>query len=737
MLKLTKTGIGLLTRLYRSVLQKCWLINIGVWALGKIAESFTSINTLKGCVKSFSDMLEKLLRLYDLENFDGVWLKFSQQILSGCDKSAGNAAILAERGHIECTAFNVMDSFSENHVSLSRLFKYGLMTSTILGTVMIAPSAAVAMSLADIDTTNPNEMVAYLNSTSAKGENIWSYDENNQSYLNATDNNGVVTGRIGFKLGKNNTTYYLTYTYPYDSNDRVLRSGSLSTYSSMTGTPLMFIGNHNDTSSSNTNANPAVWVSNSLTADFIDNSASAYGNGYSYVVEGVINVSGSEVTGNFIGNHGYTSGYGVYGVLNTGNYGYVTVIGDFIGNYTSNYGSVYNDTQYLTLKDSSFVGNYANARYSYNLDSGAGYSAIDNNSILFMIAEDKDIIFKDNGGVYGNLFYYRDISNYNTLSSGTATLNLSAKEGKSITFNGEILGGGTDHSFINLNTDSTNNGGKIIFNNTVKNNAITLPSNTKPVTLQLGTATQSDGSITHGNFSNVSLTNAGAGNIFDTRNSYVAETTLTSLTLNQPLKLAIDANIFGEQADTISATTITNNAGAGSLIIDSIDLGKMADEYKIQLTNNATLKTAYTLSDDIMDNITGANADLIEAVSYDNTTGILTFTTNSSGGGSGGASSAVIGNILPSTSFLNSNTETAREFGTETVDDGSNNLTVGATISTLANNVYNHLNNNYSRKLTKINTFCDGLDGKIRVANDNTATATTARAVANIFKKAI
>ena len=34
MLKLTKTGIGLLTRQYRSVLRKCWMINVGLFALG-------------------------------------------------------------------------------------------------------------------------------------------------------------------------------------------------------------------------------------------------------------------------------------------------------------------------------------------------------------------------------------------------------------------------------------------------------------------------------------------------------------------------------------------------------------------------------------------------------------------------------------------------------------------------------------------------------------------------------
>ena len=34
MMKYTKTAIGLLTRQYRSVLKKCWLINVGLFALG-------------------------------------------------------------------------------------------------------------------------------------------------------------------------------------------------------------------------------------------------------------------------------------------------------------------------------------------------------------------------------------------------------------------------------------------------------------------------------------------------------------------------------------------------------------------------------------------------------------------------------------------------------------------------------------------------------------------------------
>ena len=36
MLKLTKTGIGLLTRQYRSVFKKCWLINVGLFTLSAV-----------------------------------------------------------------------------------------------------------------------------------------------------------------------------------------------------------------------------------------------------------------------------------------------------------------------------------------------------------------------------------------------------------------------------------------------------------------------------------------------------------------------------------------------------------------------------------------------------------------------------------------------------------------------------------------------------------------------------
>ena len=76
MLRLTRTGLGLLTRQYRSVLKKCWLINVGLWhTMGdavsravsvpaRLIASLMSGGTMNG--ESFSVLDEILLnRLFE------------------------------------------------------------------------------------------------------------------------------------------------------------------------------------------------------------------------------------------------------------------------------------------------------------------------------------------------------------------------------------------------------------------------------------------------------------------------------------------------------------------------------------------------------------------------------------------------------------------------------------------------------------------------------------------------
>jgi hypothetical protein len=66
MLKLTRTGIGLLTAQYRSVLRKCWAINVGLFALGATT---LAVSTLAPTDAYSADAI------YDNINVDSLTLK--------------------------------------------------------------------------------------------------------------------------------------------------------------------------------------------------------------------------------------------------------------------------------------------------------------------------------------------------------------------------------------------------------------------------------------------------------------------------------------------------------------------------------------------------------------------------------------------------------------------------------------------------------------------------------------
>ena len=101
MLKLTKTGIGLLTRQYRSVLHKCWMINVGLW-------------------QAMGDAVSKAV---------SVPARLIASLLSG--------------GALNGEAFNVLDE-----ILLSRLFERKLASLTAVGLTIAAatmPSNAEAV----------------------------------------------------------------------------------------------------------------------------------------------------------------------------------------------------------------------------------------------------------------------------------------------------------------------------------------------------------------------------------------------------------------------------------------------------------------------------------------------------------------------------------------------------------------------------------------------------------------
>ena len=85
MLKLTKTGIGLLTRQYRSVLHKCFLINLGLWGwVMNVAGAASDV--AKNMANTFGEMANVPLALLK-RGFDGTFSIFGSKLENVMDDS--------------------------------------------------------------------------------------------------------------------------------------------------------------------------------------------------------------------------------------------------------------------------------------------------------------------------------------------------------------------------------------------------------------------------------------------------------------------------------------------------------------------------------------------------------------------------------------------------------------------------------------------------------------------------
>ena len=175
---------------------------------------------------------------------------------------------------------------------------------------------------------------------------------------------------------------------------------------------------------------------NSVNADFIGNYASS---GYAGALQhDTSNHTMTSVIGDFLGNTTANSSYGGGAIFNWGDKGYSnisSITGNFIGNKAT-YGSggaIYNGWNKggatISIIDSNFIGNYAKQK------GGAIYN---NNGIVNIIAQNKDILFTNNTSGDGTGIY-----------NNSGTINFNANDGHKITINDNIYLGGTSN--VNLN----------------------------------------------------------------------------------------------------------------------------------------------------------------------------------------------------------------------------------------------------------------------------------------------
>ncbi|MEE3350294.1 MAG: hypothetical protein VZR09_09695, partial [Candidatus Gastranaerophilaceae bacterium] len=258
------------------------------------------------------------------------------------------------------------------------------------------------------------------------------------------------------------------------------------------------------------------------------------------------------------------------------------------------------------------------------------------------------------GTQIGNGFFGFEAGNGSVLrNSGTATLNNNvfanneaSVSGGAIYNAGTLNFGGTNifsgNTAAGVANDIYNTGAIHLTENSITNinsgisgadGTISMASN---AVLNLGgeisnnSITMGGGTINlleNGELNLEGLTGTPGNSLLNTVNGSIEMSTVGNLKLTNLIKLALDVDLTGSgDADKVIASTVS---GGCNLLISSINLiaGEGSDKFEIALTTNPALYNVYSLSSNILSNITKAAGVTynVNSVVYDNTTGILTF----------------------------------------------------------------------------------------------------------------
>lgn len=305
-------------------------------------------------------------------------------------------------------------------------------------------------------------------------------------------------------------------------------------------------------------------------------------NGYSYTGSGaaIYNASGTVNISptNFSGFHASGNGGAIY---NAGTM--VFSGGTYDNNTATNGGAVYNSGT-ATFTNTSFTGNTATA------NGGAIY----NLGTLYLKADGSQITLTENkaAGISNGLYNH-----------GTVYLN--AENGGTIVFNDTVNSSDITTSTININAalgSSPLTNGTVYFNNNITNSTINLYN----------------GMMVINNEIYVSGNNLGVyDGIINTQNNHIGTMAYNNATFTGISDWLMDVNLANKKGDTIT----TSGTTSGTLNISSINL----------LSDAKALKTAVIVADantknHLSTSVTSINSALFTyAVSYDGAAGALNF----------------------------------------------------------------------------------------------------------------
>ena len=378
-MRYTKSALGLLNAQYRSVLKKCLLINLGLFALGAGAANADATVTLSPTLDNLKEQAKDISpdASYTLTKLN------SGEILP---EGAANVTINKE-------TYYFIPSSDKDLLQTLAGTSAGIITNGTPKSISFDVSKLPASSFSYAEGTEADHNFVVQeadqdgNITKKYYKVVLNTDNMHTSPNISWEKVGDEAGVVAVKLPNEKTEYYKPteyYKYTIDISKYGSKSGRLNDLTRNVGSETKKVLFEDlKISDSYSVYGGAIHNSSdggySIYADFIDN----YTKSGSYAYGGAVynhNTIGN-ITGDFIGNHAsssytYSSASGG-AIYNSENGTIGTITGDFIGNYVSSSffasgGAVYN---YGTIGNitGDFIGNYASS-VSGNAQGSAIYN---------------------------------------------------------------------------------------------------------------------------------------------------------------------------------------------------------------------------------------------------------------------------------------------------------------------------------------------------------------------------
>ena len=385
-MRYTRSGIGLLNAQYRSVLKKCFLINLGLFALGAGVSTADATVTLSPTLDGLKEQAK------DKDISPDASYPLTETLTEGAAKVTINKETYyftpnSNKDLLQTLAGTSAGIItSENGKPKSISFDVSKLPASVFSYAEDSESYHIDLHTDKLSTSGGIAWSGFVSENTIGNIKINLPNENNPTTLYYSVVDGEYDPTLGTRLndlirnvGSEKKVLFKDLNL---SDSSAAHGGAIHNFSDG-GYSIHadFISNYTKSENSTARGGAVynsvnVLISN-ITGDFIGNNASSR-DGYAQggAVYNSENGTIGTITGNFIDNYttaskDFAKGGAIYNFYGT--IGAIT--GDFIGNHASSGGAIYNDKGTIGNITGDFIGNYVSSSSSSPLQGGAVFNS--------------------------------------------------------------------------------------------------------------------------------------------------------------------------------------------------------------------------------------------------------------------------------------------------------------------------------------------------------------------------